>query len=410
MHSQAEAWKRQVSAYRREDGNLAKATVGVKRSEESSNLSNSSSITEVVYIGGSSQGGSPGKIARTESGRGDSQAVVNVNGSAQSVKSPPDGGASSERSREATVTKSTKTITSYFKSGENAGAMSTTSNSINRPLNGSESETGKENNLNSPSTTKSKEGTGRGESGTCGSGRESNTSASSLITATTVTTSIGDQRRLNDLEQRLGRCEAELVSSEAERKRLQEASAKQRSTMEAVYRKMALQEMRRRRDRLASDCVRIGKLVTQRTGPTTVAEVWEEGWALKDMNRKSAELLVRKEEIEKRRKKLANEKRRRKGSEKREEREGVNNDSNESGSTDASDLIELDIAAEEAAVRTHSDELKKDGEALQEERKLLEAEKAAHLKEIRRIHSEDHSRFARDLPCLNQVHFLNTRM
>ena len=109
--------------------------------------------------------------------------------------------------------------------------------------------------------------------------------------------------------------------------------------------------MRRKRDRLASDCVRIGKLVTTRTGPHSVAEVWEEGWALKDMNRRSAELLLRKEELEKRRKKLTNEKTKRK-------RKGADGSSHDNIDC----VIDLDIATEEAAVRTHSDELKKDSE------------------------------------------------
>jgi hypothetical protein len=35
--------------------------------------------------------------------------------------------------------------------------------------------------------------------------------------------------------------------------------------LEEVYRKMAFQDFRRRRDRLAADCVRLGKIVSMRT-------------------------------------------------------------------------------------------------------------------------------------------------
>jgi hypothetical protein len=40
-----------------------------------------------------------------------------------------------------------------------------------------------------------------------------------------------------------------------------------------------------------------------------MSEVWEEGYALKDMNRRTGELLERKEELEKRKKKMASMKR-----------------------------------------------------------------------------------------------------
>jgi hypothetical protein len=211
-------------------------------------------------------------------------------------------------------------------------------------------------------------------------------------------TNVTEQRRYNEMEQKLQRIEADFNASQAERKRIEEMNLKLRKSLEDVYRKMAIQEQRRRRDRLAADCVRIGKLVTQRTGPTSVAEVWEEGYALKDLNRKSAELLIRKEEIEKRRKKLATEKRKRKGV----------NESNPDGNIDSNenDDIELEIIAEENAIKSHSDDLKKDSEAWQEERRLLDAEKAAHLKEFRRCQSEDYSRFTRDLPCILNIFFI----
>ena len=221
--------------------------------------------------------------------------------------------------------------------------------------------------------------------------------------------SIDDQRKINLMEQKIQRLESDLNSAHENGKKLSDQNTKLRKSLEDVYRSRAQQEMRRRRDRLASDSVRIGKLVTQRTGPTSVADVWEEGWALKEMNRRSAELLVRKEELEKRRKRLASEKRKRKG---------VNTgsgsfagDQDESGQYDQSssvDRIELDILAEDSAIKYHSDELRRDSEALSEEKKVLESEKGAHIKEIKRCLSEDRSRFTRDLPCLNGRYVLTS--
>ena len=39
-------------------------------------------------------------------------------------------------------------------------------------------------------------------------------------------------------------------------------------------------------------------------GPTAIGEVWEEGYALKDLNARTSELVYRREELEKRRNRL----------------------------------------------------------------------------------------------------------
>ena len=375
MHQQKEAWKKlrsdQVnadSADNSRDGSLSAKNIGIKREAPISK--------DMEYLG-SEKSRSPTKHTKTDGN------------DKSSIKSPTEG----QGSREATLAKQQK-ISSYFVPGE-SGEVAYSS----RPR--SNSEDGSTGNLNTNSPPFKKD-TSVKPSFTQGSGGEkltdhpsSSSIMSSISNASNAPTSLVDQRRLHELEQRISRLDADLQNSEQERRKLAEGSRRQRSNIEDMHRAMAQQEQRRRRDRLASDCVRLGKLVTQRTGPTSVAEVWEEGWALKDMTRRSAAQLVRKEELEKRKKRLAIEKRKR--------------SKGENGSSENSDVlngIDLDIAAEEAAIRSHQEELKKDSEALSEERKLLEAEKAAHLKELRRCHSEDHSRFAKDLPCLNQRYLL----
>ena len=379
MHQQKEAWKKvrsdQVnadSADNSRDAGSSTKTIGIKREATVSR--------DAVFLG-SEKSRSPTKHSKTDAN------------DKSSIKSPTEG----QGSREATLAKQQK-ISSYFVPGESGDVGSN-----NRPRGNSED--GGNGNMNSNSSPYKKDthvkSSSSYSSGTGGSGEKladnaSNSSSTSNNSyASNVTTSLVDQRKLNELEQRVSRLDADLQNSELERKKLVEGSRRQRSSIEDLHRAMAQQDQRRRRDRLASDCVRLGKLVTQRTGPTSVAEVWEEGWALKDMTRRSAAQLLRKEEIEKRKKRLAIEKRKRSKGE-----------SNSGDNVDILDCIDLDIAAEEAAIRSHQEELKKDSEALSEERKLLEAEKAAHLKEIRRCHSEDHSRFAKDLPCLNQRYLL----
>ena len=87
-------------------------------------------------------------------------------------------------------------------------------------------------------------------------------------------------------------------------KLLEERNLKIINSLETANREMARQEGRRKRDRLALDCVRLGKIATMRTGPTQYGEVWEEGYALKELNRRSAEFVERREELQRRRSEL----------------------------------------------------------------------------------------------------------
>lgn len=90
-------------------------------------------------------------------------------------------------------------------------------------------------------------------------------------------------------------------------------------------------------------------------------DVWEEGYALNELKRRSVELLEKKEEFEKRRKKLQNLKRAaKKGG------PGLPAPSSSSLSMSAPDStdddpyeLDLDLAAESEAIRTHLEQLKK---------------------------------------------------
>lgn len=78
---------------------------------------------------------------------------------------------------------------------------------------------------------------------------------------------------------------------------------------------------------------------------TAIGEVWEDGYAWKELNKRSAELLERKEELETRRRKVTNMKRQAK----------------KASSDDLEVEIEadLDLATEQEAVRFHLEQLKK---------------------------------------------------
>jgi hypothetical protein len=160
--------------------------------------------------------------------------------------------------------------------------------------------------------------------------------------------------------------------------------------LEEIYRNNARQEMRRKRDRLALDCVRLGKFRTVAAGPASTMETWEEGYALKELTHRSLELLQFKEELDKRRRKLQSQKR----IAKKEDAGEFDHDH--------------DLATEAEALRAHGEQQKKDEQSLADERRLLESEKEVHKKELRRCDCEDRSRFAKDLPCLNGRYILTS--
>ena len=97
-------------------------------------------------------------------------------------------------------------------------------------------------------------------------------------------------------------------------------------------------------------------------GPTNVQDVWEEGYALNELKRRSMELLEKKEEFEKRRKRLQNLKRAaKKGG---PTLPGSGNGTNLSMSApeitdDEPYELDLDLAAESEAIKTHLEQLKR---------------------------------------------------
>jgi len=205
-------------------------------------------------------------------------------------------------------------------------------------------------------------------------------------------------------ENKIFRVENELQSAMAKQKALEERNLRVVRTLESVQRDMAMQEARRRRDRLALDCVRLGKISTVRTSATSYGEVWEEGYALKELNRRAEKLVVTREGINKRKNELSTLKRKTKARAKAEQKDVLPSGGGAYNGVDED--CELDFVAESAAIQSHSNQLQKDETALTEERRMLEAEKAAHQKELKRCQSEDKSRFYKTLPCLHDRYLL----
>jgi len=214
-------------------------------------------------------------------------------------------------------------------------------------------------------------------------------------------------------DQKILRIETELKNANERQRQLEERCSNLCNALEEIHRILAQQEGRRKRDRLAADCVRLGKITTMRSG-SGIVEVWEEGYALKELNRKKIELNERKEELERRKNRLKNLKKKYTAASKKGQYGDLMlsvDDETDHGMTLISTAgVDLEIVTEDLAIKMHENIWKNDDKALEEELKMLEAEKAAHMKELRRTQSEDHSRFVRDLPCLGKRYLLQSML
>ena len=175
------------------------------------------------------------------------------------------------------------------------------------------------------------------------------------------------------------RMESELKDKEEKLKRSEDQVAKLSKSLEETRRRDAFQEARRKRDRLALDCVRLGKFsYFQCSAMGPMQERWEEGYAMKEIKKKRGDLLERKEELEKRTKLLTSKKR----------------------ASKKDEGFDFDLHVEAEAIKSHKEQLKRDEIAVQEEQRMIQGETAAHRKELKRCQSEDKSRFAQNLPCI----------
>lgn len=140
-------------------------------------------------------------------------------------------------------------------------------------------------------------------------------------------------------------------------------------TLEDVFRTTAQQDFRRKRERLALDSVRLGKITTSRSGPNTYQDYWEEGYAWKDLTRRSAEVLEKREELEARKKRSEKLKRQAKKSTSNANPNGsANTSTNNSESEDNTNLsnmnlseidADLDLLTETEVIKAHFEQLKK---------------------------------------------------
>ena len=168
---------------------------------------------------------------------------------------------------------------------------------------------------------------------------------------------------------------------ESKLKQKESAAAK---IFEKVMRAKASRDALDARKKLASESVRLGEIVTvhSRSIRNSVTEIWKDGHAFKSLHEEMGQLIERKENLEKQKKILER------------ERRGMLKEFKKLSDSEQEQWLEpLEFVERQESVKEALGQLKDKEIRISEDRKKLESEKKLHVREIKRIQSEDQSRF-----------------
>jgi tousled-like kinase len=191
-----------------------------------------------------------------------------------------------------------------------------------------------------------------------------------------------EKMRLMELESRLKEREDELTkaSQEINEKNKTDDVFKKRMRDEllSAYRQIAGFEKQKAREKAGQDSLRLGQVVFERHG-TEFIEVWQDGVAFKDIKKRLELNEGQRNEIEKTKKQLS------------KKRTNLTKSDSKSEGEVTPEIAE--IMEQEELLKLKLAYLKKQETDLQTERERLLLEKSLHIRELKRITDEDHSKF-----------------
>jgi len=176
------------------------------------------------------------------------------------------------------------------------------------------------------------------------------------------------------------------------RMEMEQRSTAVSATVEKLVRSDAARQAAELRQKLASDGARLGRIVYTRAGMHSV-ESWEDGHASRSLKKRRGELMDKRVELEQRQRTAAAvaEEFRAKSTTGRSQ--DVLADSNLEAVGGIVVQDEFDMMEAEESIRLHLANLKKQEHELDEEERALIAEKEAHIRALKKVASEDSSRF-----------------
>lgn len=156
-------------------------------------------------------------------------------------------------------------------------------------------------------------------------------------------------------------------------------------------------EKKTTRQKSMGNRLRLGQFVTQRQGATFV-ENWVDGWAFTDLMKQQERIAQDREDIEKQRKLLVK---------KKPNSTVTKNPKNDNFLKPGGEkpLTLAEFYEQDEILKLRQASLKKEDADIQLELEKLERERNLHIRELKRIHNEDNSRF-KDHPILNERYLL----
>lgn len=190
------------------------------------------------------------------------------------------------------------------------------------------------------------------------------------------------QRQLKSLKSELEtvRCETHVKTSKA------------MEVIEKLIREESIREAKNLRQKLASDGARLGRLVSSRVGMRS-HDHWEDGHDPLVLKHRKAELKMKREALERRREDLAKAQAS-SGVKSPERSAGTMLDSEASNNhNDLAQMNDFDLFEANETIKMHLDAVRREEAKLNEEERALQIEKQSHVRALKRVASEDSSKF-----------------
>jgi tousled-like kinase len=173
-------------------------------------------------------------------------------------------------------------------------------------------------------------------------------------------------------------------------------TTKAMDVIEKLVRDESIREAKDLRQKLASDGARLGRLVSSRVGLRS-HDHWEDGHDPLVLKQRKAELKMKREALERRREDLAKAQQAQSNSEvmspeSRSSQTALESESSNS-QIDLALMNEFDRFEANETIKMHLDEVRREEAKVNEEERALQIEKQAHVRALKRVASEDSSKF-----------------
>jgi hypothetical protein len=193
------------------------------------------------------------------------------------------------------------------------------------------------------------------------------------------------QRQLKSMKQEL----------ESVRRETNVKAAKAMNVIETLVREESIRAAKELRQQLASDGARLGRLVSSRVGLRS-HDHWEDGHDPLVVKQRKAELKQKREALERRREELSKtslEPEARASQHTNQSTDTVLESDASNSQADLSMMNEFDRFEANETIKMHLDEVRREEAKLNEQERALQIEKQAHVRALKRVASEDSSKF-----------------